>query len=641
MNDPQHSDDHDGDAEGPAGIDTGASVDGGDDLTVADESGSVGPDGTHKLGGAAARTEGNDLSGAQFGEYRLVRKIAKGGMGLVYEGVQLALDRRVAVKIIADELASDHTFLQRFEREAKASALLNHPNVAQVYDFGREGDRHFLVLEYVDGMDLAAYVKQHGKLSVEESLAVVRQVVLALQFALGQSIIHRDIKPANLMYTTDGTVKITDLGLAKKLTEDSDVTLTGTGIGSPHYLAPEQADDARAVDHRADIYSLGITLMFLLTARRPFDGELAFSVVLAHANKPLPTGEELGTPLPEEVENLVRRMTAKNPVDRHMDYDELLADLDCLEAGKAPAGQRGASGQKNPSGRGGIAAFAAMAVVCALVIVIVMQSGADSESEAISGGGAPERQGAPPEEVVEPAPGKPKEYPPFGSEEARQMLAEKKRAIIRHLLPKAPEVQGNPIPDGELDAMIRVAEQYAVENPEEYRSILAHYDKIAGKVAGTPRATAIEEARETWQGKFHEADEKAYNDIMDKVDQALLSQQPHRVFEAWKQFPKNLLSEELLEQAVDSVLNLPGPFVGQLLRGEMPQMPIPEELKIPDELMPPGGLGNQPGMGGPGGGQRPGFRGNGKGRPGPPFGAGGGGGAFGGQNGRPSGPPDQ
>ena len=632
VNDSPHSDDLDDDAEGPVE---------GDDLTVADDSGSVGPDGTRKLEGAAARTEGNDLSGAQFGEYRLVRKIAKGGMGLVYEGVQLALDRRVAIKIIADELASDQTFLQRFEREAKASALLNHPNVAQVYDFGREGDRHYLVLEYVDGMDFAAYVKQHGKLAVDESLAIVRQVALALQFALGQSIIHRDIKPANLMYTTDGTVKITDLGLAKKLTEDSDVTLTGAGIGSPHYLAPEQADDARAVDHRADIYSLGITLMFLLTARRPFDGESAFSVVLAHANKPLPSGEELGTPLPEEVESLVRRMTAKNPVDRHMDYDELLADLDCLEAGKAPAGQPGASGQKNPSGRGGIAAFAAMAVICVLVVVIVMQSGGNPGDEAVSEGGASERQGGAPGGGVEPAPEKPKEYPPFGSEEARQMLSEMKRAIIRHFLPKAPEVRVNPIPDGELDAMIRVAEQFAAENPEEYRSILAHYDQIVGKVAGTPREQEIQDARKTWQDKFHEADEKAFNDILDKLDQALLSKQPHTVFAAWEQFPKNLLSEELLEQAVDSVLNLPGPFVGELLGGEMPQMPVPDKLRIPDELMPSGGLGNRPGMSRPGSGQGPGFGGQRGGRPSPPFGGKGGGGGFGGQNGRRTGPPDQ
>ncbi|NDA68753.1 MAG: serine/threonine protein kinase, partial [Verrucomicrobia bacterium] len=193
-----------------------------------------------------------DLSGSELGQYRLVRKIAEGGMGEVYEGVQLKLDRPVAVKLLAEQLAREPEFLARFEREAKSAAALNHPNIVQVYDFGCADGQYYFVMELVEGQDLSLLVKAHGKLPIPVALEYFEQAVLALQFAARHAIIHRDVKPANLMLTRDGRVKVADLGLAKKLTDDSEVTLTGVGMGSPHFLAPEQADDAAHVDHRAD-----------------------------------------------------------------------------------------------------------------------------------------------------------------------------------------------------------------------------------------------------------------------------------------------------------------------------------------------------------------------------------------------------
>src|SRR5882724_2101667 len=277
----------------------------------------------------------NDLSGTTFGSYRLVRKIAQGGMGVIYEAIQTKLDRKVALKILSEPLAARAEFLQRFEREAKAAAALNHPNVVQVHDFGKFDGRPLIIMEFIEGQNLSSYVAIRGKLPTEEALDIVEQAARALKAAAEKSIIHRDIKPSNLMLTRNGIVKVADLGLAKILTQDSELTMSNI-IGSPHFIAPEQAADSKNADHRVDIYSLGITLFFLLTGKYPYDGNSPISIVLAHTQKPLPSAAELGVELPAEVEALIHRMAAKNPEDRYQDYDSLLADLHLVKQGHAP-----------------------------------------------------------------------------------------------------------------------------------------------------------------------------------------------------------------------------------------------------------------------------------------------------------------
>src|SRR6185503_17501636 len=281
--------------------------------------------------------ESKDFSGTDLGDYRLVRKIAEGGMGVVYEAIQLNLSRKVALKILNEELAARPEFLQRFEREAKAAAALNHPNVVQVHDFGEAQGWRYLIMEYVEGQDLSDYTEEREKLPVLDALEIIEQAAQALKAACDKAIIHRDIKPGNLLRTPEGRVKVLDLGLAKILTETSDLTLSGVGMGSPYFMAPEQAHDARGVDHRADIYALGLTLLFLVTGKRPYDGNTPYSIVLAHANKPLPRGIELGTELPEEVEALIQRMAAKDRDARYADYDLLIADVRRVKAGYEPA----------------------------------------------------------------------------------------------------------------------------------------------------------------------------------------------------------------------------------------------------------------------------------------------------------------
>ena len=267
----------------------------------------------------------------QLGDFRLVGKIGEGGMGAVYEGIQQKLERRVAVKVLAPRLAQDEVFLGRFKREARAAASINHVGLVQVFDIGEEQGVHFYAMEFISGEDLGRRLKREGRIPVEEAMAIVTHVAESLEEALEQNVIHRDIKPENIMVTSKGDVKLADLGLAKILVGETDVTLTGTGMGSPHFMAPEQAEDAGHVDHRADIYSLGITLLTLLTGKRPFDSTSPYTLARAHAEKPLPSGGELGQALPKEVEALIHRMAAKVIDERFPDYPALLNELKRLQ----------------------------------------------------------------------------------------------------------------------------------------------------------------------------------------------------------------------------------------------------------------------------------------------------------------------
>ncbi len=266
-----------------------------------------------------------------LGDFQLLRQIGQGGMGMVYEAIQLKLDRRVAIKVLSDRLSKDQEFLARFRREAKSAAAINHPNIVQVYDIGEEDGIYFFAMEYADGENLGQRLKRSSKLSVDEGLELITRVAEALNEARSKNIIHRDVKPENIMITSRGAVKLADLGLAKMLTEEMDVTMTGMGLGSPYFMAPEQAEDARRVDHRADIYSLGITLLTVLTGHRPYTGNSPYSVVLAHAQQPLPTGHDLGTDLPAGIEALIQKMAAKKPEDRYQDYESLMADVNALK----------------------------------------------------------------------------------------------------------------------------------------------------------------------------------------------------------------------------------------------------------------------------------------------------------------------
>lgn len=268
-----------------------------------------------------------------IGEYQIVGKLGQGGMGTVYEAVHDKLNRRVALKVISSQAMENETYVKRFKREAQAAAALNHPNIIGVFDIGEDVDRHYFSMEFVDGESVQEKIKREGKIPLEETLRIVADVVKALRYAKEQNFIHRDIKPENIMLTKTGVVKLADLGLAKNTEEEFGVTATGTGLGTPYYMAPEQSMDAAHVEFTADIYALGITILHMLTGKRPYESNSAIQIVRMHLRDPLPSGKDLGTPLPEAVEALILKMCDKKPENRHADYEELQDEIMAIQGG--------------------------------------------------------------------------------------------------------------------------------------------------------------------------------------------------------------------------------------------------------------------------------------------------------------------
>jgi WD40 repeat protein len=252
--------------------------------------------------------------------YRVGEMLGAGGMGVVYRAEHRLMDRPVALKIISRQLADRPEMIERFRREVKAAARLSHPNIVHAYDAEQAGPTHFLVMEYVEGTSLDRLVRQRGPLPVPEACDQVCQAALGLQHAFEQGMVHRDIKPHNLMRTPQGQVKILDFGLAhfgREVKPEEDSATAGTIMGTPDYLAPEQARDAHSADIRADLYSLGCTLYFLLAGRPPFPDKTALGKIAAHLEQTPPPLTELRHDLPPGLVRVVEKLMAKDPAQRY------------------------------------------------------------------------------------------------------------------------------------------------------------------------------------------------------------------------------------------------------------------------------------------------------------------------------------
>lgn len=261
--------------------------------------------------------------------YEIITRIGGGGMALVYKGLDLLLNRHVAIKVLRQQFVHDEEFIHRFRREAQSAASLSHPNVVSIYDVGQEGDTHYIVMEYVEGHNLNEIIKEKAPMQVEEAVHIASQICDALDHAHHNEIIHRDIKPHNILIGKNGRVKVTDFGIARAVTS-STITQTGSVVGSVHYFSPEHAKGV-ATGTKSDLYSLGIVLYQMLTGQLPFLGESPISVALKHLQDEFEEPRKVNKLIPQSVENIILKSMRKNPQERYQSALEMLRDLEtCL-----------------------------------------------------------------------------------------------------------------------------------------------------------------------------------------------------------------------------------------------------------------------------------------------------------------------
>lgn len=260
------------------------------------------------------------------GRYRILKSIGRGGMADVYLANDLILDNEdVAIKVLRTNYQTDQVAVARFQREARAMAELNHPNIVAIRDIGEEDGQQFLVMEYVDGSDLKKYIQDHAPLSNNEVVRIMEEVLSAMTLAHQKGIVHRDLKPQNILLTKSSVVKVTDFGIAVAFAETS-LTQTNSMLGSVHYLSPEQARGSKATI-QSDIYAMGIMLFEMLTGHIPYDGDSAVTIALQHFQKPLPSIIDENPNVPQALENVVIRATAKKLSDRYRSTFEMSRDL--------------------------------------------------------------------------------------------------------------------------------------------------------------------------------------------------------------------------------------------------------------------------------------------------------------------------
>jgi serine/threonine-protein kinase len=257
--------------------------------------------------------------------YQIIKIIGEGGMANVYLAYDTILDRNVAVKILRGDLASDEKFVRRFQREALSASSLSHPNIVEVYDVGEDNGEYFIVMEYIEGKHLKQILKKRGNLTIPEVIDIMSQITEGMAEAHDSYIIHRDIKPQNIMILDNGVVKITDFGIATAL-NSTQLTQTNSVMGTVHYLPPEQAS-GKGATIQSDIYSMGILMYELLCGKLPFRGENAVEIALKHLKEPVPSIKEELPNLPQSIENVIIRATAKNPKNRYADAREMHEDL--------------------------------------------------------------------------------------------------------------------------------------------------------------------------------------------------------------------------------------------------------------------------------------------------------------------------
>ena len=272
-------------------------------------------------------TPSPDLSGRQIGDYRVLRRIGRGAMAEVYLAEQTSLSRQVALKVLNDALATDESYVKRFQNEARAAAALVHANIVQIYEVGKLDGVHYIAQEYISGQNLRQLLNRHGPFDPALAVTVMRQVAAALHKAAKKGIVHRDIKPENIMISSAGEVKVADFGLSRIAGEGNvDLTHVGITMGTPLYMSPEQAE-GRPLDSRSDLYSFGVSTYHVLAGRPPFEGDTPLAVAVQHVRAQPERLENLRPDLPTGLCRIVHKLLAKEPDERFQDASSLLQEL--------------------------------------------------------------------------------------------------------------------------------------------------------------------------------------------------------------------------------------------------------------------------------------------------------------------------
>ena len=273
----------------------------------------------------------------QIPGFQIQSKVGQGAMAVVFKAKQLSLDRIVAIKVLPKRLSENPEFVERFYKEGKAAARLNHPNIVQAYDVGESSGYHYFVMEFIDGDTIYDRITDGKPLEEQVALRIILQSARALQHAHAQGLIHRDVKPKNIMLTEGGGVKLADMGLAREVGDYATAAAeAGRAYGTPYYISPEQIRGDINIDCRADIYALGATFYHMVTGRVPFDGSTPSSVMHKHLKEPLVPPDHINSRLSAGIGEIIEVMMAKDPNDRYPSTEELITDLEAVTRGEPP-----------------------------------------------------------------------------------------------------------------------------------------------------------------------------------------------------------------------------------------------------------------------------------------------------------------
>jgi serine/threonine-protein kinase len=273
----------------------------------------------------------------QIPGFQILGKLGQGAMAVVFKAKQLSLDRTVAIKVLPKRLSENPEFVDRFYKEGRAAARLNHANIVQAFDVGESGGYHYFVMEYIDGQTVYELLSDGCPLSEAEALRIVLQTAKALEHAHAQGLIHRDVKPKNMMLTKGGEMKLADMGLAREISDlETAKDEAGRAFGTPYYISPEQIRGAIHIDARADIYGLGATFYHMVTGRVPFDGSNPSAVMHKHLKDPLIPPDHINTKLTSGIGEIIEVMMAKKPHDRYPSMVEVITDLEAVAHGEPP-----------------------------------------------------------------------------------------------------------------------------------------------------------------------------------------------------------------------------------------------------------------------------------------------------------------